>query len=148
MGADASRLRNSLRSWSGNVTAAWTEELAEAMRPEAPISTPTPTSTRAPGELRRSIRAEPVPSFGLSSYRGRLVAPVIQAATTAGGARAHIIRPVRAKRLRFYSAKAGAIVFAREVNHPGNTGTDWWQLGLRRQAQRALSTAARRTPWR
>jgi hypothetical protein len=116
---------------------------------QTPISTPTPTSTRAPGELRRAIRALPTPLLASgTAYRGRLVVPVIQAATTDKGARAHVIRPRRAGgMLRFYWPQAGGIVHRRWVNHPGNAPMRWWQSGLRRHAQPALRAAARRS-WR
>lgn len=144
MPANADRFRLALRSWSGRVVDEWGDQLADAMRDEAPIGTPSPTQTRPPGELRESIRAERVSHFGGSTMRTRLVAPVIQARTTDKGARPHIIRPVRAKSLRFYWPKVGAIVHRQSVSHPGNAPAPWWQEGLRRQAQPTLSRAARR----
>jgi hypothetical protein len=36
------------------------------------------------------------------------------------GARPHVIRPRRARFLRFYWPKVGRVVFFRRVNHPGN----------------------------
>lgn len=144
MPATAERFRTSLRSWAGRVVDEWVDELAEAMRPEAPIGTPSPTQTRPPGELRASIRAEHRPHVLGNSFRGRLLAPVIQAATTDKGARPHIIRPVRAKTLRFYWPRTGQIEHRLVVHHPGNAPAPWWQEGLRRQAQPTLSRAARR----
>jgi hypothetical protein len=144
MPATAERFRTALRSWAGRVVDEWGDELAEAMRPEAPLGTPSPTQTRPPGELRASIRSVRRSHLGGTAFRTTVEAPVIQAATTDKGARPHVIRPVRATRLRFYSPKAGAIVWARQVNHPGNAPAPWWQEGLRRQAQPTLSRAARR----
>lgn len=46
------------------------------------------------------------------------------------GSRPHIIRPTRAKALRFKSA-SGAIVFAKEVRHPGFKGIPFLKLGLK-----------------
>lgn len=124
----------------------WGDQLADAMRDEAPISTPTPTSTRPPGELRQSIRSTR-PVIGMSAFRFRLLAPVIQAATTDKGARPHVIRARRAKVLRFYWERGPAgpgIYRFPKVNHPGNAPQDWWGPGLRRQAQPSLRRAARR----
>lgn len=41
------------------------------------------------------------------------------AAAIDSGARPHVIRPRRARALRFI-ARGGTVVFARKVNHPGN----------------------------
>lgn len=145
MGADASRLRAGLQVYAGHVTREWGSEMAEAMRPEAPISTPTPTSTRAPGELRKSIRLDRVRP-GATRFRARLVAPVIQAATTDKGAAPHVIRPRRAGKLRFWwnGPQGAKVYYFRKVNHPGNAAQNWWEPGLRRHAHRTLARAARR----
>ncbi len=44
------------------------------------------------------------------------------------GARPHIIRPRRAKALRFVIG--GRVVFARKVNHPGSVGTQFLRNAL------------------
>jgi hypothetical protein len=44
------------------------------------------------------------------------------------GARPHVIRPRRAKALRFVIG--GRVVFARKVNHPGSVGTQFLRRGL------------------
>ena len=139
-------MKASLRRYNLDVTKRWGDELAEAMRVEAPLGKVTPTS-KPPGELRKSIRAGRTSQSGTSATV-QVLAPVIQAATTDKGARAHIIRPRRARVLRFYSAKAGGIVFAREVHHPGNAAQHWWGPGLKRRASTTLRRAARRTSFR
>lgn len=53
-----------------------------------------------------------------------------QAGYTDRGTRRHVIRPRRAKALRFYSRKAGKVVYARRVNHPGNKGTKWFRKAV------------------
>lgn len=146
MTATTTRMDARLRSWSVQVANAWGPLLADAMRPEAPISTPTPTSTRPPGQLRRSIKAtRAVPSPRGASFHLR--APVIQAATTDKGARAHIIRARRAKVLRFWwgaGPRGAGVYFFPKVNHPGNAPQNWWGPGLQHVGQRTLRQAARR----
>jgi hypothetical protein len=66
------------------------------------------------GKLQKATKARVI--------RGRIVRitnnkPYAQAID--GGARPHVIRPKRAKLLRFVG-RGGKIVFARKVNHPGN----------------------------
>lgn len=146
MPATAIRFQSRLRSWSVQVATEWGRELPAALRPLAPIGKATPTSTRPPGELRKSIMATPAIPTG-SGARFHLRAPVIQAATTDKGARPHIIRARRAKVLRFYwpngPAGAGTYHF-RHVNHPGNAAQNWWEPGLARIGSSTLRKAARR----
>ena len=146
MTATATRLRGGLRQWSSRVARAWGPELADGMRKEAPIGTPSPTQRRAPGELRESIKAQRFrPTVTGAAFD--LVAPVIQARTTDKGARAHVIRARRARMLRFHwprGPQGPGIYFFRQVNHPGNAPQDWWGPGLRRQAKPTLRKAARR----
>ena len=82
------------------------------------------------------------------------------------GTRPHVIRPKRAKALRFqsgYVAKTtpgvigssaggpfGDTVFSRGVNHPGNAPrnfskgiTELWQMKFKRKMQQAMSSAAK-----
>lgn len=146
--ATAVRFETALKVWGRRVTDQWGSELADAMRPEAPLGKVTPTS-RAPGELRKSIDTEAtIPTGG--GYRFRLVAPVIQAATTDKGARPHVIRARNAPMLRFWWAKGprgAGIYHFLSVNHPGNAAQNWWAPGLARQGPPALRRAARRVPF-
>ena len=139
-------MKASLRRWNVDVTKRWGDDLAEAMRVEAPIGKVTPTS-RPPGTLRKSIKAGRTSQTGTSATT-QVLAPVIQARTTDKGARPHVIRPRRARFLRFYWPQAGGIVYARKVNHPGNAPQNWWGPGLKRRASTTLRRAARRTPFR
>lgn len=88
----------------------------------------------ATGEMMRAIS---VSSSRLSQTAWQVTAevPVIQAATTDRGARPHVIRPRRAKALRF--VVDGRVVFARVVHHPGNAPSRWFSdvmspTGIRR----------------
>lgn len=82
---------------------------------------------RAPGTLKRSWYMDPEGVIRRARgtnfiYIGRVntddpVAPYVEDDT-----RAHIIRPVHAKRLRFRVWPSGAAVYASFVRHPGTTG--------------------------
>lgn len=47
----------------------------------------------------------------------------------AEGTRPHVIRPRRARALRFTTG--GRVVYAAKVNHPGTRPIPWWQNQLR-----------------
>jgi hypothetical protein len=47
------------------------------------------------------------------------------------GTRPHVIRPRRRKALRFLSSRAGGIVFARRVFHPGTRANPFLRDALR-----------------
>lgn len=67
------------------------------------------------------------------------VATTPQAKFTNDGTRPHKIRPRNAKVLRF--KYRGRIVYAREVNHPGNKGTRWFTNTGPRRWHQALQSA-------
>ncbi len=142
MPADASRFREGIVRWAEAVAGGWSEELLGALQEAAPVAAPTgDPRQRPPGTLRDAIRVEPG-GFTGTAFSFRMVAPGIEARTTAKGAAPHIIRPRTAGVLAFYSG--GQVRFAREVFHPGNVGTDWFQNGLRARGQVALLAAAGR----
>lgn len=141
MTADASRLVAALETWGGNVQ----RQTAESTQALARFTGDVPIKT---GQLRGAIRATQVTNEG-SRYRFRMVAPVIQAATTDKGARPHVIRPRRRGGVLVFSwPKAGGTVFLRHVNHPGNPPGNWWRPLLEQTYQQGLRLAARSVPFR
>lgn len=143
MAVTAVRLRRSLEHYADRVADEWAELLTEAVRGDAPkaASSGDPRQ-RPPGTLQRAIRHDPVQRLG-SSRRFRLVAPGLEARTTAKGARPHVIRPRRpGGTLVFY--KGGQVRFAKVVQHPGNAPTDWFGKSLRKHGPETLRAAGRR----
>ena len=69
-------------------------------------------------------------------WRVTAAVPVIQAATTDRGARPHVIRPVKAKALRF--VMDGRVVFATIVSHPGNKASHWFESVMNITAVRRI----------
>src|SRR5262249_53299664 len=140
MPADLTALRTALGQWATQVVGvAGDETVRLAQRdPRVPHNT---------GELVGSIRSLRDVKVAGTAREVTVVAPVIQAATTDKGARAHPIRPKRAGGLLvFYWPKAGGTVFLRHVNHPGNDPKPWWRQVLTDAYRAALPVAARRTP--
>lgn len=70
------------------------------------------------GRLKTSIRPDAVRRVGPWSIESGVSATAPYAAPVHEGARPHVIRPRRAKALRFEIG--GRVVFAARVNHPGN----------------------------
>lgn len=141
MTADATRLRQAVRRWSGRVADAAVDDTARRARQDGQVP------RGETGDLRASIRKGGVGLSGATSVTTHVVAPVIQAATTDKGARPHRIRPRRAGGvLVFHWPKAGRVVAFRHVNHPGNRPANWWRPVLLRSWTAGLKAAARRTP--
>lgn len=140
MPADASGLRDLLTRWSLAVAEGWSDELTTVLKDAAPVNQNPQPSSRPPGTLRDAITHTPVAPNG-EGAGFQVQAPGIEAVTTAKGARPHVIRPVRGKVLVFQVD--GSTVFARSVDHPGNTGTDWFNQALRNSGAEALQRAAR-----
>jgi hypothetical protein len=91
------------------------EELKKALEKEVPVRT---------GELKRSIDYE-VQNKGTKNVEltvsiGNAKRPDVIVKSLLFGSMPHIIRPRKAKVLRF-RGRGGGVVFARKVNHPGTT---------------------------
>ena len=119
------RIRLDRAELNRTITNASRRELREASRQvvnRARILAPVRT-----GRLRSSIRAEPPRFFSL---RGSVTvgSDLEYAAAVNDGTRPHVIRPRRAKVLRF--SVGGQVVFARLVNHPGTKGTKFLDKAL------------------
>ena len=65
---------------------------------------------------------------GLPAWVAYLRNPVDYAPHVEWDTRPHVIRPVRAKALRFV-ARDGTVVFAQKVNHPGTKGAHMLSIG-------------------
>lgn len=154
--ANADGLRRQINTWAGNLVPVALDDLADRMRPEAPIApagSEDAGGSRSRGELRRSIRSGPV-QLGFDRMTGRLEAPVIQAATTDQGAAPHWITATQPHgKLVFFSRNAGRVVIigsARNpgrVWHPGNAAQNWWTPGLLRHWPESLAVAMRSVPF-
>lgn len=83
------------------------------------------------GRLRASIRAEPPRIFSL---RGSVTvgSDLEYAGYVNDGTRPHVIRPRRARALRF--RVGGRVVYARLVNHPGTRAKPFLDRALREVA--------------
>lgn len=84
------------------------------------------------GRLRASIRVERRSFFGLRQ-RWTVGSDVDYAPMVNDGTRPHIIRPKRAKALRFNVG--GKVVFARVVHHPGTRARPFLDRALADVAQ-------------
>jgi len=97
------------------------DEVKAGARRRVGVSRPDPqSSTRSGGgqHLRDTINKRLVrDKGGAAVYVGDLDDSVPHARFHHDGTNPHVIRPVRAKMLRF--TVGGAVVFARVVNHPG-----------------------------
>lgn len=95
---------------------------------------------RAPvdtGRLRSSGRIEYTSTFGFRP-KATVIFDVDYAAVVNDGSRPHVIRPKRAKALRFRIGNR--VVFATVVNHPGTKGTHF--------LDKALQDVLRPSGWR
>ena len=83
---------------------------------------------RAPGGMGDTIRAQIQRGPG-GDFRGVINVRHPAALYVVHGTRPHIIRPVRAKALRF--TVGGQVVYARVVHHPGTKPNDFLRQALR-----------------
>lgn len=86
----------------------WQRRTATQARQDVPVKT---------GRLGQSIREGDVKTTGPYSAGGSVSANTHYALYVHEGTRPHVIRPRRAKALRF--VVGGRVVFAQRVNHPG-----------------------------
>lgn len=147
MAVDASRLVTAIERWSVAVQYTARDKTVAHAREDPRVPRGPARTTGAP-KLVESIKGDPRVQVSGTRRTARVFAPVIQAATTDKGARAHVIRPKRAGgRLVFYWPKAGKVVVLRKVNHPGNAPHPWWEQVVRDAYARALVEAAREVPF-
>lgn len=98
------------------------------------------------GDLRRSVRAEPVRQSDVEAYFN-VEATAPQAVFTERGTRPHEIRPRPPKKALAFRAAGGRKVVVARVNHPGTRAEPWFYPTLRRWDQvvgRAWRQASRR----
>jgi len=83
---------------------------------------------RAPGSMGSTIRAQIRRGPG-GDFQGVINVRHPAALYVIGGTRPHVIRPVRAKALRF--TVGGQVVYAKVVMHPGTKPNDFLRQALR-----------------
>lgn len=83
---------------------------------------------RAPGRMGSTIRAQVRRGPG-GDFQGVINVRHPAALYVIGGTRQHVIRPVRAKALRF--TVGGQVVYAKVVMHPGSKPNDFLREALR-----------------
>lgn len=86
----------------------------------------TPGSTRDSWDDPKTVR------LSRSGKTILVVNDLVQVHTTTKGARPHTIRARNAKFLMFKSG--GSVRFTKQVNHPGNKGTNWVRKSIREWA--------------
>lgn len=102
----------------------------------------TRDANRDTGAMANSVTTSP--TAGLDRLVARVTVPDTgtprqsdKARWTDAGTAAHIIRPRRARALRFQSGNR--VVFARVVHHPGYRGSQWWSKNIRQWSARVQS---------
>lgn len=121
---DPVKLAEVLRGSDGPVVRRLIED-GELVKAEAKrlvgVSKPDPVPRRGPkrrpGTLRDSIVKRVVMSGGKPAVQVGSEDPI--ALYHHEGTRPHVIVPRTAPRLVFYSARAGRVIYAKRVNHPG-----------------------------
>jgi hypothetical protein len=103
-------------------------------RVEANASNKAPVDT---GNLRRMIRQDPITVSGLKASGG-VTAHANYSAAVHNGSGPYVIRPRRAKALRFQIGPR--TVFAAKVNHPGTRGRPFLANAAREEAARIGAT--------
>lgn len=82
----------------------------------------------APGSMKERIRVQ-IQRGPSGEFRGVVSVKHPAALYVINGTRPHLIRPVRARALRFMVG--GRVVYARLVHHPGNKPNDFLRKALR-----------------
>ena len=121
---DETALASAVRPILVQRVASLTRRIATQGRLNVPVKT---------GNLGRSIREDEIKFTGPLVVEGGVTAHADYAAAVHEGSRPHIIRPRRAKALRF--EVGGRTVFARMVRHPGTKARPF----LRNAAERIIA---------
>lgn len=129
--ADSSALRQRILDGSTRALDRATEALLDQLQNDAPYRS---------GDTYRGITG----SLGGDPIRpsATVTSATIQGEWANDGTRPHVIRPVVAKALRWTGP--GGVVFAKQVNHPGTTGSHWFSNAVSfwpQRLQEALASA-------
>jgi Bacteriophage HK97-gp10, putative tail-component len=116
---DRAELNRTIRGASRDELETTARQVMNRAKVLAPVDT---------GRLRASIRIERRTFLGLRA-RYTIGSDLNYAAMVHDGTRPHVIRPRRAKALRF--RVGGRVVFARVVRHPGTRGRPFLDRALR-----------------
>lgn len=125
----AKLLRGTAGPWYREMERATGVVLNEARR-TCPVGEPDPVprrSPRVPGTMRDGITKR------IDSTAQGLVGVVTApppALWVHEGTQPHVITARNAPRLVFWSGKAGKVVYAKSVNHPGNKADPWLRKSL------------------
>lgn len=110
----------------------WTTKKAKEAATLAIGAAPKPGQGEgyATGELALDIRPERA-TVGRSGPESRVISATEHAVFVHEGTPPHVIRPRRAKKLVFFWRKAGRVVYAKSVRHPGTQGNPYLVKALR-----------------
>lgn len=88
------------------------------------------------GGYSRAITSRDISGGNVSGFE--MLSPFPLSKFIQQGTRPHTIAPRRARMLRFYWPKAGSVVFARRVQHPGTKPNQFYQRALIRWRPEAM----------
>jgi len=138
---DLRRLRESHRRFLAQHRAAVSEELHRAAQEGVAEVQRNPGFKPRSGALQRATQGKVIRTR--SGGIVRLRNPLRHAGPIDKGSPPHVILPRRAKVLRFTNA-AGAVVFTRRVNHPGNRAFHFLSRARDQAGQRFHTRMTRR----
>lgn len=87
-------------------------------------------SGKTKASIYRTVRTTPY------TVTGKVGATTPQSLVEHGGAKPHVIRPRKAKALRFYWKRVGSVVTFARVNHPGRKGSFYLTGPLEAEAKK------------
>lgn len=138
MPVDPGPLQAKLRDWSLRVMTQTVTEMPRLIQGYAPQVT---------GQLRQSVGVGAPATASGDTVEARVVATAPQAGWTNDGTVPHVIRPKKWGGVLVFDV-GGEKVFTREVHHPGNRGTHWWDRALQATWMPTLRNASLRNPFR
>lgn len=143
--ADTRSAKAHVRRWAENVHREAERQVAEELARVVPDSndSPVPAQYRTPSspKLRTSQTISHRDTATRLTTRIGYTAP--QADFTQYGTGPHDIKAKNGRWLRFYSLRAGRLVFASEVHHPGSHRHDGWFSRTMAEYRHAVRRAAR-----
>lgn len=114
------------------MTGRWTLEQANKVAAHARLLAPKPGQGKgyATGETLASIKVDG-PTVGRTGPEARVLSSTDHAVFVHEGTPPHTIKPRRAEKLVFFWRKAGRVIFADKVHHPGTPANPFLVRALR-----------------